>query len=315
MNISLVGNITQLKNVQSFSTAVTRNLIVVGLCISINYINGTLVHTFIKHEIFNRNPRYILFIHMVFNDMIQLTIAVLLHVLAYTVNTLNISFCCVLLMSAIFTTLNTPLNLGAMAIERYIAICDPLRHAQICTVRKTYILISLIWVLSAIQVFPDLFILLAIKPLTYFNGRIFCVRDYVFDISYIIEKKTVVNIIYLTSVWLIIVYTYFKIMFVAKSMNSDARKARSTIILHGIQFLMCMLTFVETLLIKLLMEMYPLFIGDNVWAKCSWLLCPFACKSLGPETLKSLVPLFLLSLGSVEVVKCQRFPLTLVKAC
>ncbi|KAL1272357.1 hypothetical protein QQF64_028219 [Cirrhinus molitorella] len=41
--------------------------------------------------------------------------------------------------------LNTPLILAGMAVERYVAICKPLHHHQICTVRRTYILISLIW--------------------------------------------------------------------------------------------------------------------------------------------------------------------------
>ncbi|XDV35297.1 hypothetical protein PO909_005271 [Leuciscus waleckii] len=236
MNVSLVGNITQPTILRdSFSTAVAKNVIVVSLCISINYINGTLVHTFIKHEIFNGNPRYILFIHMVFNDMIQLMIAVLLHVLSYIVFTINVSFCCVLLMIATFTTLNTPLNLAAMAIERYIAICNPLRHAQICTVSKTYILISLIWSLNAIQALPDLFVLLATQPQTFFYSNIFCFRDYVFNNPYMIT----------------IVYTYIKIMFVAKSTSLDAGKARSTILLNGIQLLMCLLTFAGPFLDKL----------------------------------------------------------------
>lgn len=261
MNLSLVGNITQPKILRdSLSTAVAKNVIVVGLCISINYINGTLVHTFIKHEIFTGNPRYILFIHMVFNDMIQLMIAVILHVLSYAVFTINVSFCCVLLMSAIFTTLNTPLTLASMAIERYIAICNPLRHVQICTVHKTHILIGLIWTLSAIQVLPDLFILLAIQPQTFFYSNIFCYRDYLFNNPYIVEKRNVVYIIYLAFVWLTIAYTYLKIMFVAKATNLDARKARSTIILHGIQLLMCMLTFVGPFLDRLLAEMFPMLI-------------------------------------------------------
>lgn len=149
---------------------------------------------------------------------------------------------------------------GCQAIERYIAICNPLRHAQICTVSKTYILIGLIWSLNAIQALPDLFVLLATQPQTFFYSNIFCFRDYVFNNPYMIEKRNVVYIIYLAFVGLTIVYTYIKIMFVAKSTSLDAGKARSTIFLHGIQLLMCLLTFVGPFLGKLLTEMFPMLI-------------------------------------------------------
>lgn len=36
---------------ETFVTAVVMNLIVVVLCISINYINATMVHTFNKHHV------------------------------------------------------------------------------------------------------------------------------------------------------------------------------------------------------------------------------------------------------------------------
>ncbi|XP_056316722.1 odorant receptor 131-2-like [Danio aesculapii] len=266
MNITLVSNGTQGRVLRdSFSSAVTRNVIVVGLCISINYVNGTLVHTFIKHEIFTGNPRYILFIHMVLNDIVQLIITVLLHVLSYVVFTFNVSFCCVLLMTVMFTTLNTPLNLAIMAIERYIAICNPLRHSQICTVRKTYILISLIWVLSAIDVFPELFLLIATQPPSFFYSNIFCLRDTVFSNAQLMEKRTAVHVIYLIFVSIIIVYTYVKIMYVATAKNSDARKARSTILLHGIQLLICMLTFVGPMVDKVLADVFPAFIVERTF--------------------------------------------------
>nr|XP_055070226.1 odorant receptor 131-2-like [Misgurnus anguillicaudatus] len=261
MNISLGDNITQIKILRdTFEVAVAKNVIVVGLCISINYINSTLVHTFMKHEIFTGNPRYILFIHMVLNDTIQLMIAGLLHILSYTVFTINVSFCCLLIMTVIFTTLNTPLTLATMAIERYIAICNPLRHSQICTVRKTYILIGVIWILSAIQVLPDMFVLLATQPVMFFHSNIFCYRDNLFNYPYMIEKRNVVFIIYLSFVWFTIVFTYLKIMLVAKALNSDARKARSTIILHAIQLLMCMLTFVWPFLDRLLPYVFPMYV-------------------------------------------------------
>ncbi|KAI4799532.1 hypothetical protein KUCAC02_016845 [Chaenocephalus aceratus] len=53
LNVSIVG-----RNRDSFSTAVAKNVIVVALGLIINYINGTLIHTFRKHQIFYINPRY-----------------------------------------------------------------------------------------------------------------------------------------------------------------------------------------------------------------------------------------------------------------
>ncbi|KAE8298857.1 hypothetical protein D5F01_LYC03366 [Larimichthys crocea] len=175
MNFSSINGSSAISGYQrdTFTSAVTKNVIVTALCISINYINGTLVHTFRKHQMFTSNPRYILFIHLVINDMMQLLLSTLLHIISYALHRINVSLCLVLLIITIMTTLNTPLNLAGMAVECYIAICIPLRHRQICTIRRTYILIVLIWVASAASILPDLFILLATEPLQFFSLEAF----------------------------------------------------------------------------------------------------------------------------------------------
>ncbi len=55
MNFSSVNGTSTVTGYQrdTFATAVTKNVIVTALCISINYINGTLVHTFRKHQVWN----------------------------------------------------------------------------------------------------------------------------------------------------------------------------------------------------------------------------------------------------------------------
>lgn len=242
--------------------AVTKNVILVTLYFSINYINGTLVHTFVRHELFHENPRYILFIHMVVNDMIQLTIAVMLHLISYIFYMINVSFCCFLLMIAIFTTLNTPLNLAGMAIERYIAICNPLYHSQICTIRRTYILISLIWFLGSIPILPDLFILVATEPSEFFYSPIICSRDSVFHHPYLVEKKNISHLVYLLFVWFTLVYTYFSIIFAAKAAGSHARKACNTIILHGLQLVLCMFTYIGPPLESFCISLFPMFTSE-----------------------------------------------------
>lgn len=257
----MYSNVTQTKGRDGY-TAVSKNVILVTLYFCINYINGTIVHTFVRHGIFNDNSRYILFIHMVLNDMIQLTTAIMLHLIAYIFYMINVSFCCFLLMIAVFTTLNTPLNLAGMAIERYIAICIPLYHSQICTVRRTYILISLIWFLGSIAILPDLFILVTTEPSNFFYSQIICNRDSVFRHPHLVEKKNISHLVCLSFVWLTLVYTYFKIFFAAKAAGSHARKARNTIILHGLQLVLCMFTYIGPPLESFFTSLFPMFTSE-----------------------------------------------------
>ncbi|KAM7401558.1 hypothetical protein PAMP_016865 [Pampus punctatissimus] len=259
MNLSSVNGTSAVVGNQRdfFTIAVTKNVIVTVLCISINYINGTLVHTFRKHRIFSSNPRYILFIHLVLNDMLQLALSTLLHIISYALHTINVPFCIILLIVSILTTLNTPLNLAGMAVECYIAICIPLRHGQICTIRKTYILIGLIWVASTLSILPDVFILLATEPVQFFYSKVLCARDYVFRSNHSLKKRDASHIICLILVWLTLLYTYFRILFVAKEATLDIKKARNTILLHGFQLLLCMLTYMRPMFEQGLLYLLP----------------------------------------------------------
>ncbi|XP_033822268.1 odorant receptor 131-2-like [Periophthalmus magnuspinnatus] len=265
MNVS--GNVTLVIEYRdSLFKAVTKNVIVVVLSISINYINASLIQTFRKHQIFYTNPRYILFCHLVINDMIQVCLTVVLFLLSYILYTINTSVCCAFILMALFTTENTPLNVACMAVECYIAICLPLRHSQICTVKRTYFLIGLIWMTSVISVIPDLFITLATMPIEFFQSEVFCLRETAFPNPLLLQKRQVTYMLYLVLVWMIIIYTYFKILFTAKTASKDARKARDTIILHGFQVLLCMATYAEHVLKIALKEWFPRNYADSLFA-------------------------------------------------
>ncbi|XP_039653077.1 odorant receptor 131-2-like [Perca fluviatilis] len=258
MNLSNTGsNFTTAVYRDTLNTAIMKNVITVVLCISINYVNSTLVYTFTKHQVFNVNPRYILYIHLVINDIVLLSLFTLLQVLSYIVYTLNVSLCIVLLMIATIASLNNPLTLAFMAVECYIAICLPLHHTQICTVRKTYVVIGLIWAISILSILPDLFVALATEPLQFFRSRVFCLRDNVFRDPNLTVKRDVSNSVCMVIVWLTLFYTYFWIMFAAKAAATDAKKARNTVLLHGFQLLLCMLTYVFHLIIQGLTYLFP----------------------------------------------------------
>ncbi|XP_022604567.1 olfactory receptor 51E1-like [Seriola dumerili] len=266
MNVSSANVTVSGREADSFSKALTKNVIVVVLGISINYINAGLIHTFRKHQIFYTNPRYILFIHLVVNDMTQVMLTIILFVISYTIYKLNVSICCIFILLALFTTENTPLNLACMAVECYIAICVPLRHMQICTVKRTLMLIGLIWTTSMLSVLPDLFITLATEPLDFFHSRVFCLRQTVFPNPLIIKKRDLTYTVFLVIVWLVIFYTYFRILFTAKTASKDAKKARNTILLHGFQLLLCMATYVAPQLLRVVQQWFPKNYTDSRFA-------------------------------------------------
>ncbi|XP_008284629.1 olfactory receptor 52E8-like [Stegastes partitus] len=266
MNVSSANVTVVIEYRDSYTKAVTKNVIVVVLGLSINYINAALIQTFCKHQIFYMNPRYILFVHLVVNDMIQVTLTISLFVISYVLYKINVSVCCAIILLALFTTENTPLNLACMAVECYIAICVPLRHSQICTVRRVLILIGLIWATTVLSVLPDLFVTLATEPLEYFSSRVFCLRETAFPNPHIIKKRDITYVVYLVIVWFVIFYTYIRIVFTAKTASKYAKKARNTILLHGFQVLLCMATYTVPFLLTALQQWFPKNFPDSLFA-------------------------------------------------
>ncbi|XP_029682606.1 odorant receptor 131-2-like isoform X1 [Takifugu rubripes] len=257
MNLTSGGVNVSLSLQDVFAAAVGKNVTVVVLCITINYINATMVHTFNRHHIFRTSPRFILFIHLVINDMIQLSISSALFVLSYIVRTLSVPVCCLFIVPAISTTQNTPLNLSLMAAECYLAVCLPLRYTYICTVFRTRLSIALMWTTSLLSVLPDVAILVATEPPDFRHSRIVCGRDSLFRSSDSKTKRDASHIFFLVLVWSTLFYTYFRILFVAKAADSGAKKARSTILLHGFQMLLSMLIYVRPMVIELVMKQFP----------------------------------------------------------
>ncbi|XP_029947507.1 odorant receptor 131-2-like [Salarias fasciatus] len=241
----------------SLNDVVSRSMIVVLLGITINYINATMVHTFSSHYIFKTNPRYILFIHLVLNDMILLTVTVSLFLLAYIFNTIYVLFCALLIVPAVLTTQNTPLNLLFMAVECYISVCIPLRYSQLCTVKRTYAVIGTIWAVSFLSVLPDMILLLATESQQFLFGLVVCHRDKVFRSSYSVNKRDASHIVFLVIVWLALYYTFFRILFVAKTADANANKATNTILLHGFQVLLCMIVYVQPKFTQFLLFLFP----------------------------------------------------------
>ncbi|XP_033836754.1 odorant receptor 131-2-like [Periophthalmus magnuspinnatus] len=253
----------------TFASAVAKNVLLVVLGLTINYINGILIHTYRKHQIFYTNPRYILFAHLVLNDMLQLFLTIALVMLSSISHDILCHVCLIFMCALVLTSHNTPINLTVMAVECYIAVCFPLHHAQLCTIQRTYALIGGIWAMTTLIILPDIIILVVTKPPEFFVSRVYCEREIVFDHPVILLKRDVQYIVYLSGVWFILIYTYCHIFFAARAAKSSAhqsKKAQNTILLHGFQLLLCMLSYVDHFLLRVLMIWFLQYIVHITFA-------------------------------------------------
>ncbi|XP_051987080.1 odorant receptor 131-2-like [Xyrauchen texanus] len=250
MNSTMFQYSTQNKYAEIFAN----NFTVVLLGLTINCINGVFVFIFFRSSMFYNDPRYILYIHLVINDMLMVCITVVLFVMSYAWRSVPVPFCIILLIIASTTHKNTPLTLAGMAVERYIAICKPLHHSQICTVHRTYILISLIWGVGVIPGLADLVLISVVRPSSIFTKSTLCSSRDLYSTPYHEEQSKYTHGIYTAFVWVIIVFTYYKVFVTARKATSDkssAKKAQNTILLHGGQLMLCMLSYITPVIDKI----------------------------------------------------------------
>ncbi|TWW54755.1 hypothetical protein D4764_0097310 [Takifugu flavidus] len=213
----------------SFTKAVIKNVIILVVGIFINYINLSLIHTFCKHQVFYMNPRYILFIHLVINDLIQVNVTIMLFVISYHLQDQHLHVGCSCSAGRVATE-NSPLNLACMALECYSAVCFPLHHLQVWTIKRTLTLILLMWTTTTTHGVPT---------------------------RHHHTKRDVTYALFLVIIWITIFYTYFQILLTAKTAGKDTVKARNTIILHSFQLLLCMASYLAPALKDLLKKLFP----------------------------------------------------------
>ncbi|CAJ1051180.1 odorant receptor 131-2-like [Xyrichtys novacula] len=257
---TLTGGTVVVKD--SFTNALTKNIVAMLVWLTLSIINSSMVHTFLRHSLFYENPRYIMFICMVINDALQLSLVTALYVVSYIFRKIHASVCCFLIMTAVLTTRSTPLILAGMALERYLSICFPLHYSQMCTVPRTFLLIGVIYILTFTPPLTDLLITIVYEPRSVSHRTIFCDHPFLFRHRSIYYKNCVFDGVYLSFVALTLLYTYCKIMLTARAASTglaSVNRARNTVLLHGVQLLLCMLAFVVPSLQAALISLFPRF--------------------------------------------------------
>ncbi|XP_077307075.1 odorant receptor 131-2-like [Lithobates pipiens] len=213
-------------------------------CFFIYFIIVLLVVYFTIPHV-RENARYILFAHMLINDTVYLSLALFLSMGVGLLIYIPLPICYILVTCATAAFRITPYNLAFMALERYVAICFPLRHTMICTAQMSYVAIAAMWFVGWLPNVADFVVLISGVEIKYFSQNLLCRQQsvLVLPVQNTIQFSILTGTIILVS--LVILFTYIKVMLIARktgSGKSSASRAGRTLILHAVQLFLCLLS-------------------------------------------------------------------------
>uniref|UniRef100_A0A3B3BBJ4 G-protein coupled receptors family 1 profile domain-containing protein n=1 Tax=Oryzias melastigma TaxID=30732 RepID=A0A3B3BBJ4_ORYME len=217
-----------------------RVIIVQVLVIAFLLINMLLIVTFFKKKSFHTSTRYLLFALMLLSDTFDMVMQVWL---------------CIIVSIVVFLySMVTPITLTAMTLERYVAICMPLRHAELCSTRSTVHCILIIHGISSIPCIVILSVFFSSVSLSVFKQNMVCSVEMFILYKWHSDVRSAVSQFFFLIMCIVIVFSYYKIMRVAKAASGENKKSTlkglKTVILHAFQLLLCLIQlwcpFIET---------------------------------------------------------------------
>ncbi|XP_035239607.1 odorant receptor 131-2-like [Anguilla anguilla] len=208
------------------------------------YIDIFMLFTFFSKQAFRGTARYILFAHTLLVDSVLLLLTDLVVLFGYFNVRIPVSYCIVLCVLMGIGVKNTPYTITAMCLERYVAICMPLRHASISTTGRTMAAIAIIWAFSSVRLIMDLIIFTVLAPPGYFAMPTSCY----YQVMLVTEWHNLMYVIFnqmdFVIIMVIILFCYTKIMLAAQAASGENKqsvsKGRRTLLLHGLQLILCM---------------------------------------------------------------------------
>ncbi|XP_075053734.1 odorant receptor 131-2-like [Mixophyes fleayi] len=230
------------------SQRVTLFILMLPLFCIFLYFMAVILKAFFTVPHVRENPRYILFIHMLVNDLAFLAISFFLFTSSVYYLYMPLSVCYIIVSFSTCAFRITPYNLAVMSLERYVAICHPLRHAQLCTAQRSSAAIAIMWTVGLIPQLADFIAFCFFVEKRVFSVSIICYWGHLIVNEIQVVIKTLTIIISFTIVGLIIACTYLKVMLVARRIGSgtSASKAGKTVLLHAFQLMLCMLSFTSS---------------------------------------------------------------------
>ncbi|XP_040006919.1 odorant receptor 131-2-like [Xiphias gladius] len=214
-------------------------------------INGTMLFTLRSKPVFRETSRYVFLFNLLFADTVLLAQSQVLYLLAASRIRMTYPVCGVLALFANLTTVISPLTLVVMSLERYVAVCYPLRHATIMTIRNTGVAIVVVWAVSSLNVLIQAILLLnfPFEDLQSLQMKDFCGKEsMLLDPMSDLYDKAFTCFLFV-SAGVAITCSYMGVMVAARSASTNrasARKARNTLLLHLVQLGLSLSSTVHT---------------------------------------------------------------------
>ncbi|XP_042287649.1 odorant receptor 131-2-like [Thunnus maccoyii] len=209
-------------------------------CCIFFFINVTMLFTLRSKLVFRETSRYILLYNLLFADTVQMTLSQILYILSICRVMLTYPVCIVLIMIANLTNEISPLTLVVMSLERYVAVCYPLRHATINTIRNTGVAITMVWAFCSLNVLTRVLLLLnfPFQDLESLHMKHFCSTFVMFLVPISDHYDKAYTCFLFISAGVAVISSYIGVIIAARSASTDkasAHKARNTLLLHLVQ--------------------------------------------------------------------------------
>ncbi|KAM9788611.1 odorant receptor 131-2-like [Neosynchiropus ocellatus] len=206
-------------------------------------INVIILFTLRSKQVFRETSRYVLLTNLLVADSLYMMIGEIMYIMANSRVFLSYPVCGTLVLYAVLTDSIFPLTLAVMSVERYVAVCFPLRHSSIVTMRSTAAAIALVWAFSFVNVLIRVVLMcqFPFEELDSLHMRTVCDTFAVVLTPAAAMYDRVYNIFLFSFTGLTIISSLVAVMSTARSASADkrsARKAQSTLLLHMIQLVL-----------------------------------------------------------------------------
>ncbi|KAM3616770.1 uncharacterized protein V6R79_023136 [Siganus canaliculatus] len=272
-NSSLVHSEVFLKNLNSVIIV----QILVLIFISVNLL---LTVNFFKNEGFHSSARYILFAVTLLSDNFILLMSDILLLLTYFNIAIQVWLCVIISLVVLLDFLVTPVTLTVMTLERYVAICMPLRHAQLCSPRNTMYCILIIHGLSSAPYVVVLLSFFASASLSLYKQYQVCAGEIFILHQWQSHLKSAIHQLYFFIMYAIIVFSYVKIMKVVRTASGETKKSSwkglKTVILHAVQLLLCLAQFwcpfIESAMLQINLNLFIVVRNESFHTSARYIL-------------------------------------------